>query len=71
MSKPSVDPEITAAEVAAMQASEPKKRARIDPETARAYSDYLKNWRWNMATHFALQREYMGRNYSGRNENLF
>jgi hypothetical protein len=44
---------------------------RVDVEIARAYNEYLRDWRWNMATHINLQREYMGRRAPIRNENLF
>lgn len=36
------------------------EKRQMDAETAKAYNEYLRNWRWNMATHRALQREYMG-----------
>jgi hypothetical protein len=39
------------------------EKSRIDPETARLYNDYLRDWRWNMSTWRALQREYMGRSF--------
>ncbi len=64
------DPEITAAEAAALEASD-QKRPFMDKETMQAYNEYLKDWRWNMSTHVALQRQYIGRRYSPRTDNLF
>jgi len=63
------DQAIAEAEFAASGAI--NEKSRIDPETARAYNEYLRDWRWNMATHINLQREYMGRRTSIRSENLF
>lgn len=57
------DPAITQAEIRAMDASEKSaKRTKpfIDAATLQAYNEYLADWRWNMATHRHLQREYMG-----------
>ena len=65
-----INPEVSAAELDAIEASE-KKRPFMDKETMQVYNEYLKDWRWNMATHVNLQREYMGRRASIRNENIF
>jgi hypothetical protein len=53
------DPVITAAEAAAMQASDSKQR-RMTPEDALAYNEYCKDWAQRMTTFTILQKEYMG-----------
>lgn len=63
------DQAIAAAELASAGAVNEKRP--IDPDVARAYNEYLRDWRWNMATHINLQREYMGRRAYIRSENLF
>lgn len=67
--------EIAAAEAAIVE-GDPMNPGRkvnpfIDKETLDAYNAYLRDWRWNMATHINLQREYMGRSAFVRSENLF